>query len=173
MAIAFISVIAKAQNITISGITAGSTKNDVIKILKEKKYKYHFYEDDIFVTEYKNSLSTDINQMIINLNSDDIVNSIALNTSNVDVKIFDNYDEIVSRLKVKYGEPTSVIEKYYSPYSENYRDYPLSAIEYLNVHETVWKINDYTFIKVFICKLGIFVHYVDTRYQDKETTTDY
>ena len=91
----------------------------------------------------------------------------------IDVKIFDNYDEIVRTLKGKYGKPIVVEEKYYSPYSESYRKYPLSAIKYLNVHETVWKINDYTLMKVFICKLGIFVHYVDTRYIDKETTTDY
>jgi len=173
IAIAFISISAKAQDITISGITFGATKNEVIKILNEKKYKYNFTLNCIIVTEYRNSLSADINEMLIYLNSDNIVKVIYLNSDNLDVKIFDNYDEIVRTLKKKYGEPTKVIEKYYSPYSENYRDYPLSAIQYINVHETVWKINDYTLMKVFICKLGIFVLYIDTRYQDKETTTDY
>ena len=176
MAIAFISILAKAQDITISGIKLGSTKNEVIKILNEKKYKYDFYSNnkDIIVSDYKNSLSAEINTIFIKLNSDNIVKVIMLIAdADVDIKIFDNYDNIVSKLKVKYGEPTKVIEKYYSPYSENYRDYPLSAIEYLNKHITYWKINDYTYIRVFIKKEGIYILYTDSRYEDNETTSDY
>jgi len=171
MAIAFISVIAKAQDITISGIKLGATKNEVIKILNEKKYQYHFTLNCIFVTEYRNSLSAAINEMMIYLNSDNIVTSINLNSDNLDIKIFNNYDDIVRKLKEKYGEPIESEEKYYSPYSENYREYPLSAMEYVNKHETEWKINDYTYISVGINKSRLYVLYSD--YQEKETTTDY
>ncbi len=169
MAIAFISVIANAQDIAVSGITLGSNKNDAIKILNEKKYKYEIKDKYIYVSDYKNSLSASIWNMSIGLNADRII-YIGL-TCERGVKIFDNFDEIVSRLKVKYGEPTSVIEKYYSPYSENYREYPLSAMEYVNKHETEWKINDYTYISVGINKSRLYVLYSD--YQEKETTTDY
>jgi hypothetical protein len=171
MTIAFISISAKAQDITISGITFGATKNDVIKILNEKKYQYQ-NEDKIFlVSPYTNKLSTAINKMYIILNSDNIVNEIAL-VIDADIRIFDNYDYIVSKLKEKYGNPTIVVEKYYSPYSENYRDYPLSAIEYVNKHGTTWKVNNLKLI-TSLGKVGILVDYLDTRYQDKETTNDY
>jgi hypothetical protein len=174
IAIAFISISAKAQDIAVSGITLGATKNDAIKILNEKKYKYRIEGslNYILVSPYTNNLSTAINQMMISFNSDNIVISILL-ISKLDVKIFDNYDNIVSKLKEKYGKPWKVIEKYYSPYSENYRNYPLSAIEYLNKHETDWKINDYTYLDVFITKSGIDVFYSDTRFLEKENTTDY
>lgn len=172
MAIAFISAIANAQDITISGITLGSTKNEVIKILNEKKYQYQIGDNNcILVYEYKNSLSTDINQMLIKFNSDNIVWAIAL-LIDADIRIFDNYDYIVSKLKEKYGNPTIVVEKYYSPYSENYRDYPLSAIEYLNVHGATWRVNNLE-LHTILTKKGIKVVYVDKRYQDKETTGDY
>ncbi len=169
MAIAFISVIAKAQDITVSGIKLGSTKTDVIKILNEKKYKYEIKDKYIYVSDYTNSLSASIWNMIIGLNADRII-YIGL-TCERGVKIFDNFDEIVSKLKEKYGEPTTIVEKYNSPYSKNYRDYPLSAIEYVNKHETEWKINDYTYISVGINKSRLYVLYSD--YQEKETTTDY
>jgi hypothetical protein len=171
MAIAFISILANAQDITVSGIKLGSTKNDLIKILNEKKYKYQIEDKYIYVSDYTNSLSMAIWNMMIGLNADRI-KYIGL-ACEKGVKIFDNYDNIVSKLKEKYGEPTSVVEKYYSPYSENYRDYPLSAIEYVNEHGTTWKINDYTYIRVYITKSSLHVLYSDTRYQDKETTSDY
>ncbi len=171
MAIAFISAIANAQDITISGITLGATKNEVIKILNEKKYQYQIGGNSFFVSPYINNLSPFINKMMINFNSDNIVSYIMLITS-VDIKIFDNYDDIVFKLKEKYGKPIAVEEKYYSPYSENYRDYPLSAIEYVNEHYAIWIVNNLTLITK-ITKNGIMVHYSDTRSREKETTTDY
>jgi hypothetical protein len=171
MAIAFISVIAKAQDITISGITLGATKNEVIKILNEKKYQYQF-EDNIFlVSPYTNNLSKAIKGMYIGCNSDNIVNRIMLIT-NADIKIFDDFDKIVSKLKEKYGEPFAEEEKYYYPYSENYRDYPLSAIEYVKDHMKLWRVNNLELV-TFINKVGIVVSYSDKRYPREETTTDY
>ena len=172
MAIAFISVIANAQDITISGITLGATKNEVIKILNEKKYKYTI-EDDllIIVSEYKNNLSIYINSMYLSFNTDRILKSIAL-TSSLDNKIFDNYDEIVSKLKEKYGEPSEIKEKYYSPFDEDYKKYPLSALQYIDEHYTTWKVKNLS-LTTKVTKFGVLVHYSDTRYHDKETTADY
>lgn len=172
IAIAFISVIANAQDITISGIKLGATKNDVIKILKEKKYKYQIEDNNFLVSPYTNNLSAAINQMLIGFNSDKIVDAISLITK-VDIKIFNNYDDIVRKLKEKYGEPIESEEKYYSPYSENYRDYPLSALQYINEHETEWKVNNNLYLTAAITKEGIFLLYVDKRYIDKKTTSDY
>ena len=170
MAIAFISVIAKAQDITISGITLGATKNDAIKILKGKKYKYRIDEDNlILVSDYKNSLSTAINYMYIICNSDNIATHIAIDIGNADIKIFDDYDDIVSKLKEKYGEPIEVGEKYNSPYSENYRDYPLSALQFIDEHYTKWKVNNLQIV-TSILKDRILVVYNDTKYSEQESS---
>ena len=171
MAIAFISISAKAQDITISGITTGSTKNDVIKILKGKKYEYTIIEGCIIVLNYKNNLSSDIHEILIRFNNNNLIKNISLLTK-VNLKIFDTYDEIVGKLKEKYGEPIESEEKYYSPFDEDYKEYPLSAIEYVKKHYSRWEVNNLILL-VSVTKLGIFVIYTDTRYQDKETTADY
>ncbi len=156
MAIAFISVIANAQDITISGITLGATKNEVIKILNEKKYKYHFSENNknIVVSYYKNILSTGIKSMLIKFNSDNILIRITL-TNSPETKTVDIYDNIIIKLKEKYGEPSN-------------------ALKYRNTNYLTWEVNNlYLTTSGSESERNVFVNYSDTRYKEKETTADY